>query len=293
MKILVTIAHFFKQQEDGKYGSQRNPEPRLRALNQSILSLQQLFGINPLMIQVWQKDTIQANQLQNSQLDIVICTTGENHLVEQISLPKSLFTHYNTDSEPLFLGYECHKFLAENLDKYDYYCFLEDDLIIHDPNFFTKLDWFNQVTDMHKVLFPNRYELGLSQYTGKCYVDGDLRAGVTQPFQNINHEPELAGKVMNQQVIFRRPLNPHSGCFFLTNEQLKHWTKQDYFLDKDDRFIGPLESAATLGIMRTFQIYKPAPETANFLEIHHWGTSYMSLLGSVVSINHKKIKKIN
>jgi hypothetical protein len=38
------------------------------------------------------------------------------------------------------------------------------------------------------------------------------------------------------------------------------------FFDRDTSFIGPLESAATLGIMRAFRIYKPAPEHAAFLE---------------------------
>ena len=284
MKILITIAHFFKQQENAKHASQKDPKPRIRALSESILSLQQLFGINNLMIQVYERKMIPANQLQNSKLDIVICTTGGNHLIEQLSLPKTLFHHHQTEvDQPLYLGWECHRFLAENLGKYDYYCFLEDDLIIKDANFFTKLNWFNDVTDMTKVLFPNRYELGLNQYTGKCYVDGDLRFGVTEPFQDINDEPELKGQVMNQPVILRRPLNPHSGCFFLTNEQMQYWSQQEHFLVKDDSFISPLESAATLGIMKTFKIYKPVVESANFLEINHYGNAFMNLLGNVVT----------
>ena len=284
MKILITIAHYFKQHKEAKHASQKDPQPRIRALSESILSLQQNFGISNLMIQVYERKTIPANQLQDNQLDIVICTTGENHLVEQIPLPKNLFRHHNTQAEPLYLGWECHRFLAENIGKYDYYCFLEDDLIIKDANFFTKLNWFNDVTGMDKVLFPNRYELGLNKYTGKCYIDGDLRAGVTQPYQNINNEAELTGKVMNQPVTFRRPLNPHSGCFFLTNEQIQHWSEQEHFLVKDDSFISPLESAATLGIMKTFKIYKPASENANFLEINHYGMAFMSLPGSVVYV---------
>lgn len=284
MKILVTITHFFQEQKEAKYASQRHPDPRIRALTNSILSLQQLFGLNPLMIQIRDKSAIPANQWQKTELDIVICTTSDSHLIEQIPLPNSLFYHHNTNAEPLFLGLECHRILQENLDKYDYYCFLEDDLIIDDVNFFGKLKWFNSLTSMKKILLPNRYELGLNKYTGKCYIDGDLRPQVTMAFQDINNEGELKGIVMNNPIIFRRPLNPHSGCFFLTNEQLKYWSSQNYFLVKDASFIGPLESSATLGIMKTFQIYKPAPETVNFLEIRHWGNSYMNLLGSIVSV---------
>jgi hypothetical protein len=284
MKILVTIPHFFRTQENAKYGSQRNPEPRIQALTSSILSLQQLFGKPQLMIKVGERIAIPANNLQSTNIDIFICTTGDNHLIEKIPLSQDLFKHYKTNAEPLLLGFECHEILQKNIDKYDYYCYLEDDIIIRDAQFFTKLNWFNLVTDYQKLLQPNRYEVGLNQYTGKCYVDGDLLPRVTAPFQNVNDEPELKGQVMNNPVIFRRALNPHSGCFFLNNEQMKYWAEKEYFLDKDTNFIGALESIATLGIMKTFKLYKPAPESADFLEVHHWGGAFISLLGSVVKI---------
>ena len=37
-----------------------------------------------------------------------------------------------------------------------------------------------------------------------------------------------------------------------------------------------LQEAA--GIMRTFRVYKPAVENANFLEIEHYGTGFISQL---------------
>ncbi|BAQ61338.1 hypothetical protein GM3708_1744 [Geminocystis sp. NIES-3708] len=282
MKILITIPHFFRQENNPKYGSQRNPEPRIQALTSSIVSLQQLFGKPQLMIKVGERIAIAANTLSNTTIDIFICTTGDNHLIDQIPLPSDLFKHYKTNTKALLLGFECHKILKEKIDQYDYYCYLEDDLIIRDAQFFTKLNWFNQVTDYQKLLQANRYELSLNQYTGKCYIDGDLLHRVTASFQNVNDEAELKGQIMNNPVIFRRALNPHSGCFFLNNEQMKYWAEKDYFLDQDISFVGPLESIATLGIMKTFKLYKPAPESANFLEVHHWGSAFINLLGSVV-----------
>ena len=47
---------------------------------------------------------------------------------------------------------------------------------------------------------------------------------------------------------------------------------------RDTSFVGPLESAATLGIMRTFKVYKPARENANFLEVEHYGRRFSSLI---------------
>ena len=59
---------------------------------------------------------------------------------------------------------------------------------------------------------------------------------------------------------------------------METWARQPYFLDRDTRFVGPLESAATLGIMRTFRVYKAAVESAGFLEIEHFGTSFLGQL---------------
>jgi hypothetical protein len=94
----------------------------------------------------------------------------------------------------------------------------------------------------------------------------------------VNEQPQLRSTLMGAPLAFRRPLNPHSGCYFLTREQMAHWTRQPYFLDRSTAFIGPLESAATLGVMRAFNIYKPARENANFLEIEHHGDQFIRQL---------------
>ncbi len=94
---------------------------------------------------------------------------------------------------------------------------------------------------------------------------------------------------MNVAVTFNRALNPHAGCYFLNAEQMDYWAKKPYFLDRDTSFISPLESAATLGIMKTFRVYKAASEQANFLEIQHFGTAFLSLIGQkldLVTINN-------
>src|SRR5207237_1243261 len=90
--------------------------------------------------------------------------------------------------------------------------------------------------------------------------------------------PTLRSAVIGLDVAFRRTSNPHSGCFFLNLDQMKDWAGRDHFLDRNVSFIGPLESAASLGIMRTFRVYKPAVENANFLEIEHFGTEFISQL---------------
>ena len=141
-----------------------------------------------------------------------------------------------------------------------------------------KLAWFNGHVGQDKLLLPNRFEMGSGPLVHKAYVDGDLARRATARFQNVDDCPRLQSEVLGTKVVFRRPLNPHSGCFFLNVEQMQHWAAQPYFLDGDTSFVGPLESAATLGIMRAFKIYKPAPENASFLEIEHYGSRFLSLI---------------
>jgi hypothetical protein len=206
---------------------------------------------------------------------VVVFTAGNQHVLDRLPVHPDLYQHYPVDVEPLLLGFQCQKMLRDRWGNYDYYCFLEDDLILHDPWFFTKLSWFNGHVGNDKLLLPNRFERGPGPEFHKAYVDGDLAPRVTARWQNVNDKPQLRSTVMQTSVLFQRPLNPHCGCYFLNAGQMEHWTQQPYFSDQDCSFVGPLESAATLGIMRAFKIYKPAPENACFLEIEHFGDQFI------------------
>ncbi|MBH8553693.1 calcium-binding protein [Nostocaceae cyanobacterium CENA357] len=285
MRILFTIAHFFNPDSKGKHASQRkDPRPRLLALSQSLAALHQLYGKSQTIINIGQRLAFAANQPQAYDLDVVICTTKDNHLLNQLRLPSHFYKHNSTQVEPLLLGFECQAVLRDCLGKYDYYCFLEDDLVLHDPWFFIKLNWFTQQASNLSLLQPNRYEVSTQNLTHKAYIDGDLAPRVTADFQNVKDKSELKGQIMGMPITFRRTLNPHAGCYFLNAEQMAYWAKQPYFLDRDTSFVSPLESAATLGIMKTFRVYKPAPEQASFLEIQHFGTGFLSLIGEQVGL---------
>jgi hypothetical protein len=56
---------------------------------------------------------------------------------------------------------------------------------------------------------------------------------------------------------------------------MAHWAKQPGFLAREPNFVGPLESAATFGVMRHFRVYKPAPDNAGFLEVRHLDNRYL------------------
>ena len=208
-------------------------------------------------------------------IDVFVCTTGEHHLVE--TLPEGCFRHHATEAESRLLGYECHAVLAEHLDAYDVFAYLEDDTLIDDPLFFWKLTWFVASVGPDAVLQPNRYEMSADPPIHKLYIDGPLvDPSVSVRFQDRTDRPVLKGHALGRELEFERVDNPHSGCFFLTAEQMRHWAAQPFFLDRATGFWGPLESAATLGIMRGFRVYKPSPANAAFLEVRHLDQRYLS-----------------
>lgn len=286
MRILFTIPHYYDARGGGAYGSLKaDPAPRRNALAGMVFGLHCTFGaeqgLNGRLV-------AKSNTFQAGEIDVAICTTGGRHLIDQLRLPPGLFRHHATQAEPQYLGFECHAVLREGLGKYDYYGYLEDDLLLADPLFFQKLEWFNGIAGDEAVLQPNRFELALGQRWHKLYIDGNLaRPEMSTRLQDVSDRPEVSGKALGADFRFQRVNNPHSGCFFLNARQMAHWAAQPGFLQRQATFAGPLESAATLGLMRTFRVYKPARENAGFLEVRHLDNRYLGVRRKIPSGRQK------
>jgi hypothetical protein len=121
----------------------------------------------------------------------------------------------------------------------------------------------------------------------KLYVDYHLSPAVTQRYQDTAREPRLEMPFLDETVAFERTSYPSAGCFFLSADQLVQWVHAPAFLDGDISYLGPLDSAATLSVVKTFRVYKPVLEQAWFLEVMHasprWipTVSQITRLGSV------------
>ena len=285
MRILVAIPHFYAvsggPSPDGRDHGSVGPraDSRVAALSACIVSLHQLYGSAQHVIDQATRVAKPANGQTAGQVDIIVCTTGDDHLLDRLDLPAGSYVHQRAQCPPALLGFECHAVLRDRLADHDYFAYLEDDLISRDPWLFMKLGRFTSQLGDSVLLQPNRFEvsprLGLVH---KAYIDGDLRDDVTAPFQDVTVTPIAIASLLGTTVTLQRAKNPHAGCFFLNARQMQTWSRRPYFLDRDTRFIGPLESAATLSVMRTFHIYKPAPESAAFLEIEHFGTGFLDNL---------------
>ena len=222
-----------------------------------------------------------------STIDIKVITDGEHHVLDRLDDPyRSLFQMVVTKPvSPKHLGFETQRFLASRLDhEYDLYAYFEDDLIVLDPWFFHKIDWFRSQAGDDCIVFPHRIELPSEPHSvARFFIDGpmaefDLRQILPSP------EATIGAQWPGGTIYFESPRNPHAGCFVLSRNQLQHWTQQPHWQDGDSSWVSPLESAATLGIAKTFRMFKPVMAQASWLEIQHWGTSFHCLLGDKVSL---------
>ncbi len=273
-RILITMPHFCKP--DGGEGN-KTKDIRSMSLVRSVSSFVQQVGNSQFFLDFTDKDTRYANTVEHQRCDLFICTTGDQHLLRELDVIRGLYYHVRTDAQPMLLGYTCREVLKSFLGKYDYYCYVEDDLFLMDPLFFQKLAWFTGEAGNDCLLQPNRCETSFSPYAKKCYIDGDIPPE-NNPRFNYDLKP-LSLLSLGRNFLFNPANNPHSGCFFLNAEQFEYWVRQPHFDDWDTSWLGPLESAASLGIMKTFNIYKPAWQNANFLEINHFGDAYLQMIG--------------
>jgi hypothetical protein len=278
MRLLFTIPHYVSppKEADGA-GGVPDAAAHAQATTKCLLGLRQLFAPTPCMLDHGRGIALPIMTAWHYHIDIVLCTTGDWHLLDQ--LPANTFEHRATKVEPTLLGFACHDVLRERLGAYDYYCYLEDDLVLHDAWWFVKLRWFTQIAGDMCVLQPNRYEAGLGGLAAKLYIDGDVAPHFIYAIPEGADAKPITAEVMGVPVVFERPQNPHAGCFFLNARQMGYWAQQPHFKHRPARLAGPLD-AATLGILRTFKVFKPAMRSAGFLEVQHHGSRNLQRLCS-------------
>jgi hypothetical protein len=266
MKTLIVIPHAYLTDTPAArmYGCERtDPAARAAALLRCVSALHQTFGSRQHLVGA--RDDPRCNAATESALEVVLVTAGTQHLAD--TLPPHLVHHKNTTLHPRLLGFACQGILRDNAGRFDWYGYLEDDCEITDALFFCKLAWFNATFGQGVLLQPNRFELSSGMVVQKLYIDGRIQEA--QPWLGMPGERHLAASLLGQRWRFRRVSNPHSGCFFVSQTQMAHLAADPLFGRYSEAFIGPLESAATVPIMRNFAVYKPALENAAFLEMRH------------------------
>ena len=278
MRILVAIVHFFGG-TDPRHGStdDRRRAARTRVVNEVVQAYRGLFG-RPATLDIASR-TFQREPGGGDHVDIAVVTVPGHCLLDQTACNAHGATVVEVRPEdPRMLGFHVHELFAQLRSEYDLFVFTEDDLRPTDPDLFAKIGWFNAGHGGARLLFPNRFEWNTNGPAIKTYIDGDLRPGFIDPVLKVVADCDtIEDQVLGRTRVFRRARNPHSGFFAVTQAQLGHWMRQPHWLDRDVSFVSPLESAATLGAVKTFAIYKPFGRSAAFLELQHMENRFSGL----------------
>ena len=280
MRALLALVHYFKAEEGSTHSSTdaHRRDQRAAVLRRVIESWRGSLGpTTTLNIETKRFDRLRGAV---DGLDIVVVTNGTDHLLDEAFARARGVRHVKAQVDnPRMLGFAAHRLFADLRHAYDLFCYSEDDLRIVDPGFIDRLRAFQDAFGWKRLLMPNRFEWNPAGPTLKTWIDGDLRPGATATWRDALPDEDFLHLPMPGRgpVTFRRAMNPHSGFFALSATQLAHWTRQKHFLDLDCAFISPLESAATLAVLKTFPIYKAFGPDAGFLEIEHVDNRFSSM----------------
>jgi hypothetical protein len=205
-------------------------------------------------------------------LGIVINTYKEHHVLSQLPehLSQNLTIEETHNGDPMLIEYAVPDIFLKHRQDYDYFMFIEDDIVILDPWFLNKIEKFNRVAeDPELLLLPHRYEMNEGK---KFYIDLNWREEF-KPFSwNRMATFEVDG------VKFGECGNSHAAFYCLSLRQLELWERTGRLLKNKVVMVGPLESAATGCLCEAFTTYKPHPMNLNYLEVEHHDLKYSTML---------------
>jgi len=288
MRVSICIPHYFKPSaDDHGYGSTRNTARVTRILSLgrcigSLLSLQRskrncLFTLADKKIDHF--TTSSDHAMEAIDIQLTVCTDGENMLDEVLEEFKDFITIKTFNLEdPRHLPIATRDWLLKGGSKSvdaDLYAYFEDDLVVNDAEFFDKQSWFlSQLGNSH-CLMPHRYELVCRRKVGRLLIDGPLRPALVREFAQPKFKAGRGIYRGQTQVNFDIAENPHSGLFIVNREQRDFLAAQVLPVKG---FISPLETAATLTVLKYFKVCKPSLDCHDFLTIEHGHPSFTSFM---------------
>ena len=280
MRVLVVIPHYFHPEVGAAHSSvdEARRAERGRVVERVMATWRHEIGGPQAVLNIERKRYEQINPGLND-VTLVALTTGGRHLLEADMMRRHRVNLVDCKvDDPRMLGHDHAQIFADNANKFDLFVYSEDDLLVTDALFLDKARWFIETFGYRRTLMPNRYEWNPSGPAYKTFIDGDLKPRAWERWVSALPDDDfLSASALATSWTFRRARNPHSGMYILSREQLDHWRRQPHWDDKDTSFIGPLESAATLGVLKTFAIYKSWGRGFGFFGVEHLDRRFSSV----------------
>ena len=273
MRVLLTIPHVFAPKPGSLYSSQTEEKRNVKKaalLQATIGNLCRHSKTN------WIHASLGKGQPVVTRASI--CSIG-------IDLTIQLFTPSNAslaESLPDHPGLQCidpqvasfsdvpsvaSRRLLEQSSDYDVVGYMEDDLLIEDPDFFHKIVHLVREAGTSYAFLPHRCEHITEM--GDVILSGDPDGGRPDLFWDTGERLTLSWH--GEQRSFYRATNPHSGCYFLTKMQaahaLEYWQQREW--QASFQLSGPLEQAGSGLLLPIFKVMKPIPEHYRCLMVRH------------------------
>jgi len=273
MKVLLAMPHVFAPQQGSLYSSQTESK---RAQKQQALLRATIGNLNRHRQRYWVHASLGKNkqvvnrELQTSEgidLEILLFTVQEANLIEALPDDANL-TILKTDLQDLKqIPLSTSRYLLERCDEYDMIAYIEDDILIQDPEFFPKITYLVEQTNDNYAFIPHRCEHIPGK--GDVILSGDPDGGRPDLFWDTGEKLTIPWPLGART--FYRATNPHSGCYFLTHSQAKKvrdfWASKNWNLSW--KLAGPLEHAASGMLLPVMKVMKPIPNHYRFLMVRH------------------------
>lgn len=273
MRVLLTIPHVFAPREGSLYSSQTEAKRSIksRALEQATIGNLCRHGrANWIHASLGKRKPVVTRQLEAAMgIDLCIHLFTPNTATLADTLPShSKLKRINPClDDHLLMPLAASRHTLEQADKYDMVGYMEDDLLIEDPEFFHKIYRLVELTGGEYAFIPHRCEMIPGK--GDVILSGDPDGGRPDLFWATGERLKLQWPMGNRE--FYRATNPHSGCYFLTSGQARrvhhYWEERQWH--SEFQLAGPLEQAGSGLLLPLLKIMKTIPRDYRFLMIRH------------------------
>ena len=273
MKVLLAIPHVFSPKEGSLYSSQTEAK---RSLKQQALLQATIGNLNRHRRRHWIHASLGKNQPvvnrelsspDGVELTIRLFTPPGASLADALPNDPDLERLDPGVSDYSQVPLVASRHLLEQAETYDLVGYMEDDLVLSDPEFFAKILYLDRCSDGSHIFLPHRCEHIPGQ--GDVILSGDPDGGRPDLFWDTREMISIPWPLGERH--FYRATNPHSGCYFLSRRQagkvLKYWTDNTWIAPF--HLSGPLEQAGSGMLLPVLKSMKPIPAPFRFLMVHH------------------------
>ena len=273
MKVLLAIPHVFAPKEGSLYSSQTESKRQLKQdalFNATIGNLNRHRKRHLVHASLGIGQEVVNRELSTEagiEISIQLFSPPGANLADNLPDDPDLHVIDPRVSDNTQIPITASRKLLEQADDYDLVGYLEDDLLISDPEFFAKILYLDQNTDQNYAFLPHRCEHIPGR--GDVILSGDPDGGRPDLFWDTGETINIPWPLGNRR--FYRATNPHSGCYFLSRRQALN--VRDFWVQKNWRpdwnLSGPLEQAGSGMLLPVMRVMKPVPEHYRFLMVRH------------------------